>query len=339
MNKRLGKQILYGAGFLFLIFLFLFGIYWFWLKPAPSCFDAHQNQNETGIDCGGLCEPCEIKTLSLPETTFVKVFPADDKTIAIAEIKNPNPEWGAAQLDYEFNLYDPDGNKMDDLSGKTFIYPGEIKKLVEPIDTPAKNVGRVEITFSNPVWKSKTEFPKPETQLRELKTEEDRDSQRISVSGFIANKNPYVLSKIRTIALLYNKAGVPIAASKTENEKIDPFSEFSFKINFLAGIRLEGPAQTSFVKNLAVGSKNEDVKKLQSFLKENGSYSGDISGYFGQSTKTAVTNYQKQNKIPSTGSFDSKTRTFVNSEIAKRAIPAMNEADPARTAIYIEASR
>ena len=91
MDKRFGKQILYLISYLTVIFLIFLSIYLIWFKPTPACNDNSQNQGETGVDCGGPCEPCEIKTLSLVEVSFVKYFPAGEKTILLAEIKIPIP--------------------------------------------------------------------------------------------------------------------------------------------------------------------------------------------------------------------------------------------------------
>lgn len=34
-------------------------------EKLPSCFDEIQNQNETGVDCGGPCVPCEKETIEM----------------------------------------------------------------------------------------------------------------------------------------------------------------------------------------------------------------------------------------------------------------------------------
>ena len=94
MNSRLAKQIFYAAGYLS-AFLTVFIIYLIWFKPATTCFDNRRNQNETGIDCGGQCPACEIKTLILPEVSWLKYFPADNQIIVAAEIKNSNLNYAA----------------------------------------------------------------------------------------------------------------------------------------------------------------------------------------------------------------------------------------------------
>ena len=42
---------------------------------TPNCFDGIKNQNETGIDCGGPCEPCEIKKFAkIPSIEILGIF-------------------------------------------------------------------------------------------------------------------------------------------------------------------------------------------------------------------------------------------------------------------------
>jgi len=140
MDKRLVKQILYGAGYLAVFFFILFIIYLFWLKPAATCFDSRQNQGELGIDCGGPCPACEIKTLIPPESSWIKYFPADDQTILAVEIRNLNLNWGADYFSYTFDIYGDGGVKIKSLTKNSFIYSGEIKYLFEPVEINFKNI-------------------------------------------------------------------------------------------------------------------------------------------------------------------------------------------------------
>lgn len=64
--------------------------------------------------------------------------------------------------------------------------------------------------------------------------------------------------------------------------------------------------------NLFSGSRGQNVSKLQNFLKDQGVYSGPVTGYFGPLTKRAVIVFQKQNGIaPAAGFVGPVTRTFI----------------------------
>jgi hypothetical protein len=226
MNSRLAKQIIYGAGYLAVLFLLFFAVYFFRFKPAPTCFDAKKNQGETGVDCGGPCLPCEIKTLVPPEISWLKNLPADNQTIIAAEIKNPNLDWGADFFSYSVDIYGNNGEKIKTVKRNSFIYAGEIKYLIEPVEIDSKSIGKVEISFADFNWKSNEEFKKPTIQTREIKTEDS------AIGGFLTNNNAFKLSKIKVFGFLYNQYGILSAASKTELENINAFEEKFFKINF-----------------------------------------------------------------------------------------------------------
>jgi len=347
MDKRLVKQILYGAGYLAVFFFILFIIYLFWLKPAATCFDSRQNQGELGIDCGGPCPACEIKTLIPPESSWIKYFPADDQTILAVEIRNLNLNWGADYFSYTFDIYGDGGVKIKSLTKNSFIYSGEIKYLFEPVEINFKNIKDVGISFSDIRWKSAKEFPKPSLQVREIKTESTaRDGAGVIISGFITNNNAFGLSKVRIIGFLFNQSGAQINASKTEFENIKAFEEKPFKINFPKNISLiTAPSQMTplynFTRDLTISSKGEDVKKLQEFLKEEGFLNREPTDYFDSLTKNALIQYQKKAGIsPASGYFGPKTRNYINSlKISAPATPNLYGADPSKTKVYVEAIR
>ncbi len=336
MNKRRLKQFLYGAGFLGFFFLICFSAYLLWLKPSPNCSDRRQNQEEAEVDCGGPCEPCEIRYLSLPEIISIKTLPSDDKTAVFAEIKNPNSDWGAESISYDLEIFDMDGNKMESIEGKTLIYPGEINHILEVLDIPSKNISRAEITFSDPQWKSKEQFFNPNITAKDAATE-STETGKIAVSGTLSNSNSFSVSKTMIISALFNQSGTLIAASKTEIDDIGPRSEKSFRVNFPSGFKLRSAlSKISFSKNLTIGSSSSDVNRLQTFLKDKGFFFGEPSNYFGQSTKTALINYQKSVGIsPASGILSSQTRTQINNAISAPS-NSLIEADPNKTQVYIE---
>ena len=62
MQRRI-KKIVYGVFWNALLLGIVILVYITWLVPKPSCTDGIQNQNETGVDCGGSCTACSLKHL------------------------------------------------------------------------------------------------------------------------------------------------------------------------------------------------------------------------------------------------------------------------------------
>ena len=186
---RLAKQIVYGTVFLIILALIGYGLVRLLYNPAPSCFDNVQNQGETGVDCGGPCIPCAIKSLQPIQVQSQKAFKASDGTGVAVEIYNPNPDWGAQSFDYTITLKDQFGHALQTESGKSFIYPGELKYIIEPyIKQDVSTVTSVATQITNPQWISGTVFSKPNIDAQGIRT--DKDTQ-VYVSGNVVNQSEF----------------------------------------------------------------------------------------------------------------------------------------------------
>jgi hypothetical protein len=55
--------------------------------PCPTCDDSIQNQNETGVDCGGPCEPCRGlgRQVTVNDTLGCRLVPSNTTSITIRE--------------------------------------------------------------------------------------------------------------------------------------------------------------------------------------------------------------------------------------------------------------
>ncbi len=238
MGKRLIKQIIYGSGFSAIVFLILMAIYFIWLKPEPTCSDGRRNQSETGVDCGGPCAACEIKTLLPFQTIWQTKFSINGKAALAAQIKNSNSTYGANRFSYSFEIYGKSGNKIKTISGNSFIYASEIKYIFEPTEINYSDIGEIKIFTSVVQWKKNEEFLKPKTQIREKLTKISDSGKGVEVSGYIVNDNPYPLKKVRFVGFLATSNNIKISVSKTELDNLKAFEERYFKIIFPKDIDL-----------------------------------------------------------------------------------------------------
>lgn len=255
MNKRLTKQLMYGGSFLTVVFLFVAVFYFIFLKSAPTCFDNKQNQNETGVDCGGICIPCDLKYTLPLENIWIKYFSANNKAVLTAQIKNPNLNYGADYFSYSFKIYDKNKNEIKTIERKSFIYDYDIKYLIEITDIDYSAIGSVSLDFFDVVWKSKKELKKPKIIIREKVTKAVENGRGVEVSGIIKNDNPFPVFKAILIGFLNNNNEIKIGASKTELENLEPFGEKFFKIYFPVGIKIGSPGE--FVSNVNLADPNK----------------------------------------------------------------------------------
>ena len=82
----------------------------------------------------------------------------------------------------------------------------------------------------------------------------------------------------------------------------------------LPGEVLGATTRYVFLRNLSFGMTAPDVKELQKRMIEEGTYSGDVTGYYGRLTSLAVKEYQSRHGIPQTGNMGPKTRSALNEE-------------------------
>lgn len=72
-----------------------------------------------------------------------------------------------------------------------------------------------------------------------------------------------------------------------------------------------------FNTNLALGSRGNEVKKMQDFLITQGLLAGPSTTYFGAQTKKSVQSFQKKNNIPANGSWFLATRQKADAIVFK----------------------
>lgn len=232
MTPRLVKQLLYGFFYTLAIAAVIGIIYILFLKPAPTCFDKIRNQGETGIDCGQPCSPCELarlKSLVSDWATFVSA--RENEISLLAEITNPNPNFGAKSFSYEFKVIGPFGALLKTTQGQSFIYAGEKKYLMEPsLKINSQDVSRVELLINGEsmAWQSEKELVKPKLSARSVKTE--TAAKNVTVSGLLKNEYPLLISQVKIIAILYNRQNRVSNASFTTLTDLKGFEERFFNV-------------------------------------------------------------------------------------------------------------
>ena len=93
------------------------------------------------------------------------------------------------------------------------------------------------------------------------------------------------------------------------------------------------------LSKLDIGTKSEEVRKLQTYLAQLGYKLTSIDGAFGQSTADALRQLQKESKLPATGVLGKETRQLLLERLlaATPAKPAMEQMDDAKLYdVYIE---
>ena len=99
---------------------------------------------------------------------------------------------------------------------------------------------------------------------------------------------------------------------------INPADAVSYeKIPFLLKLA-QADSDDTTSRNQAIGSVGEDVKVLQTQLKELGYYDGIPDGQFGESTRNAVIEFQQKNNVSADGIAGSQTRELLKAEALEK---------------------
>ncbi len=227
--KRLNIIIIYIFIFLTLGFL----IYFFIFKQKPTCSDGKQNQNEKGVDCGGVCLPCPeaivAQDIKIKEQAFV--YGGAEKFDVMAKIANPNDTYGSRSLNYVFYLKDTNGNILAERSGQEFILPAEEKYIIENNLVSAIAPSSVEFKISNPNWEKFSVYEKPDFNIYGKKyTEMVGPNVFGEVYGVLRNNSDFDFNSLIIKVVLRDSANHPISFNKTEMRTVYAGEERDFRL-------------------------------------------------------------------------------------------------------------
>ncbi|MGB3073380.1 MAG: hypothetical protein WBB68_03945 [Candidatus Moraniibacteriota bacterium] len=231
-TKRLTIVVVY----LLILLLMGAGIF-FIFKPKATCFDSVQNQDEQGVDCGGICtNACVARIvgndLLVREITFI---PTDrGRYDVIARVFNPNNDIGASSFQYSLLLRDAAGKEVGRVQGTSFILPQETKTLLafnlEPAQVPTKAV----VELSDFQWARLREHrAKPALNIYGKRyVEHPNEAAFGAVMGTLVNESTYDLRKIQIKVVLRDAAGTPLAANQTEMQTVNVGREMDIILPF-----------------------------------------------------------------------------------------------------------
>jgi hypothetical protein len=209
MEQRLKKQILIGSIFGLIVLVIAFGVYFFYLRVAPTCADGKTNQGEEGIDCGGPCQACELVNMRDVKIEWVKALPTIGQNYdLVAMVSNPNQNYGSRKVDYEFKLFDLAGKEVGSKSGQTFILPRQEKSIIELKVGAVALVSKVTLNLGNVPWEKLDNYVDPKMSVFEKQYQTFNGGPPYSqVSCVLKNSDYADYKNIGLIFLLFDASG------------------------------------------------------------------------------------------------------------------------------------
>lgn len=187
---------------------------------SPSCTDRAQNQEETGIDCGGPCSYLCREQQQPPTVLFTKAIQNGAGRIdVIAYIENKNFDAAAKGVPYSITLYGTGQTLVQKVAGTLDLLPSaSVPVFVPGISSGKQKVVNafLNIDASAPRWfylsadVRATRIVPTVSNTKQVGTE---SAPRIE--AVLTNPSLTTITNVKVIVLVHNERGDVIAASET----------------------------------------------------------------------------------------------------------------------------
>lgn len=227
------KQIIIGLVYGFIAVLIIG--WWQYMNQKPeTCNDNLKNQDELGIDCGGVCGVCSDMSLSgEAERPIVQSVQSVGNTglieLAIT-VTNPNRSVGMSNLLLTGEVKLQDGNTRS-WRTTTYLRPSETKLVLVNIynTAPLQDAGTATV--------GDVEFATVPTTalgvapiLRSKKLSQDGDT--VVVEGLVANTSALTIGTLYIKILLVDSEGKLVSTNQTELRNLVARGERDFRLEW-----------------------------------------------------------------------------------------------------------
>lgn len=234
---RFAKQLFFGSLFLAVVL----GVsFWIWqtTRPQPNCLDGIQNQNEQGVDCGGVCalacskEPA-FKTISVVQTKFFETEPGIYDVLG--EVVNKNTDFGSPSFGYEFSLLSATGAVVGSHRGTAYALPREKRIIAEQHIEAGPHVSDVRLTVFSEQWIEVANFPQLTLSIRDRLLEPilaQTASTGLKASGVLVNRTGLDLAQADVIVTLKDAQGALLGVGVTDVRTFRDGEQRAFEIRW-----------------------------------------------------------------------------------------------------------
>ena len=226
-RKKMGCFGMMAAAVLLILGYYAYKIFF---THVPTCFDNIQNQDEQGIDCGGICARfCPFQTKKIVPL-WSQAFPIQNGVYSLVSyIQNQNSNAGIQKINYEFRVYDSNNILAGDpVTGTTFIAPNQSTAIFEsPVSTGNRVPKNVFFSFtSDPVWE-KTDMKYSVPQLTIANTKLTGADTLPKLSADVVNNTLFDYKNIEVVAILHGADGNAVNASDTHIASLPQQSRYT----------------------------------------------------------------------------------------------------------------
>lgn len=232
-KQRRNKQIIIATCFFLFWGLVGFGISLLF-SEGPTCSDEIQNQKEEGIDCGGPCKPCP-PILEKLKILKIKAIQTEAQSFdLLAQIENPNKEYGAPRVSYQFEVFGSDNASLQKVDGSTFIFPSQTKYIIEASVNLSSLPAKVIFSIKNVDWEKLSHFENIGLEIYDKKYNELPRGQAYfsEASGVVENTSNFDYEKVEIFVVLYDEKDGVINFARTEQKTVKSGEKRFFKASW-----------------------------------------------------------------------------------------------------------
>lgn len=186
-------------------------------SKTPTCSDGIQNQDESGIDCGGGCAYLCTAEMQPPTVLFTKAIGNGvGRTDVIASIENKNAAAAVKNVPYKITLYGTGQFLVQEVTGSFDLPPGATVPIYIPGIASGKQTGLqafLTIDTSALKWYSFSAGARILPIVSNTNQSGTTDAPRIE--AILSNPTALPFSNVPVIVVVHDKNNLVIAASKT----------------------------------------------------------------------------------------------------------------------------
>lgn len=267
---RNAKQTVILLVFIAIIAIIAFLVYWA-IQTPESCFDGIQNQNETGIDCGGICELCEEEKKDL-RIVLSKIIPTlPDKYNVVLKINNPNDDYGVGNLKYNVHFFGSSGSLIKSYGDESYILPRSTKTIILSALDVKNNPKSIKVEFGEINWTRVQDYdsvPLIVVMNKSYKSLVNRTAFG-EAKGVVVNKSDFDFDKINVnISLLDSNRNI-IDAATTEIRTLLSGEEREFIYSWFYPVgdvsEIEVEAETNVFRSENFMKRHGGLEEFQKF--------------------------------------------------------------------------
>lgn len=197
-----------------ILFAIVFTIYFLISYNKPNCFDGIKNQNELGVDCGGLCVRLCPFQVAEPIVLWSRSFEVSPGVYnAVAFIENPNSNSSSEKFSYVFRLRDQTGVVIAERAGESSIPNNRIMAIFESGIRTDREIIRTDFDFTNELVWNRDLSVLPDVSARRMVLSREDTSPRLDVQ--IENREIVDIKQLEATAVIFDGSGTAIGASRT----------------------------------------------------------------------------------------------------------------------------